>query len=131
MERVKESDKIALSCANVWLGDDGILQLRYHPGAEITIMEAKMVGEAIIHASKGSKHPLYADMRGLKSMSREARVYFASEELTKWTSAVATRDSLISKVIVEFYLKLNKPPYPMKYFSSEDKAIKWLKEFVE
>lgn len=131
MEKVKEATMIALSCADVWLGEDGIGRLIYHQDVEITIMEAKMIGEAIINVGNGSIRPSYADARGLKSMTREARGYFASGELTKWTSAVATRDSLISKVIVQFYMKLNKPPYPIKYFTSEVKAIEWLKEFVE
>lgn len=131
MEMVKSTNRITVICAEVWLGDDGIIRIFYHPGTEVTITDAKEVGEAVISASKGSIHPAYADTRGLKSMTREAREHFSSDELTKWTSAVATRDSLISKVVVEFYLKLNKPPYPMKYFTSENKAIDWLKGYVK
>ncbi len=131
MEMVKNADKIALSCADVWMGEDGILRLIYHPNAKVTVKEAIEIGEAISHTSRGRMHPVYGDMRGLKSMTREARGYFSSQELTQWTSAAATYDSLISKVIVDFYLKLNKPPYPMKYFTSEESAIEWLMEFVE
>lgn len=131
MDKVKNVDIIALSYADVWLGEDGIMRLIYHPDTKVTITEAKEVGEAMIHASNSSVHPAYADLRGVKSMTREARGYFSSEGMTRWTSAAATRDGLISKVLVEFYLKLNKPPYPMKYFTSEDKAIEWLKGFFE
>lgn len=130
MEMVKSANRITVSCGDLWLGEDGIRRLIYHPDSKITLAEAKEVGEASVAVSRGNPRPSFSDARGLREVSREARDYFASEEMTRWTIAAGTLNTPITKVLGGFYIKFNKPPYPLRFFTSESEAIAWLKGYV-
>ena len=111
--------------------ENGILQCDVFPNAEITIEEGKKIMEASFKLSNGKKLPILADMRRIKSMPRESRIYLSGEEATKTASALAVLiETSISKIIGNFILGLNKPTYPVKMFNSKQKAIEWLKEFL-
>lgn len=76
---------------------------------------------------KGEKALLLSDIRGMKSITREARTRLAGEESIKLAAAQAVVvDSGFSKVIGNFLIGLNKTPYPTKLFTSEAKAREWL-----
>ncbi len=82
--------------------------------------------------SKGKRLPLLIDTKTMKSLSREARVYFASEEAAACASAAGiVVGSPVSKVLGNFYLGLGSPKLPSRLFTSEDEALTWLKGFVE
>jgi hypothetical protein len=82
--------------------------------------------------SKGKKLPLLVDSRNIKSMEREARVYYAGEEGRKSVSACALLiGSPVSRVIGNFFMGLNKPLVPTRLFTSETEAIEWLRRFIE
>jgi hypothetical protein len=123
--------EIQLSCGRIWLDDNDIMRLVYDPGIEITLRESKEVGAALQELSQGRKKPLLVDARTLKNISREARVYWESEEITQTISATATLSSPIVKVLGSLYTSLNKPPFEIKYFSTETEALKWLKTLRE
>ena len=40
-------------------------------------------------------------------------------------------DSPISRMLSNFFLRVNKPSYPARLFTSEDKTIEWLTTFIE
>lgn len=117
----------------IWLGDDGIVRVvSTFPQGKMTLAEAKEVFSAILKVSKGKKRPLFVDIRDIKSADRESREYTASEGVSSVLSAMALLiGSPISKVIGNFFLGLNKPKFPVKIFTSEAEAIRWLKGFIE
>jgi hypothetical protein len=75
----------------------------------------------------GRKRPVLVDMRPMSSMSREARRHLIGEEAQRIFCAVALLvDSPLSRVLGNFFLGLNRPPYPARLFTSERLAVEWL-----
>lgn len=68
----------------------------------------------------------------MRSISREARHYYAGQEAAASASAVALIvDTPVSKVLGNFYLGLSNPILPSRLFSSKDDALAWLKGYLE
>ena len=127
------SEVIGLRVAKVWLGADGILRYTVVlPNAEITLEDVKEIVVAYRKINRGSVRPVLNDIRNVKSVNRAARVYVTSQEAAGLVSATALLvASPVSRMVGNFFLRVNKPPYPTKLFTSEAKAIEWLKGFIE
>lgn len=110
------------------IGEDGIIRFRITPGAivDVEVAEKCIAGAAELAGDR--KHILLIDMRGLRSITREARHAYT----TGPTTAVALLiGSPVGKAIGNFFIALNKPAYPLKMFTSETEAVNWLKVYVE
>lgn len=65
------------------------------------------------------------------SITPEARKLIASPPFKKVTIAKAVVvNSLPQRMVVNFYLRFNKPSIPTRMFSNRDTAIKWLRNEV-
>jgi len=63
------------------------------------------------------------------SLSRELREYAASEEGAIRTVGTAIIvKNLAQQLLIDYYLKFNRPTYPTKAFFKKEKAIEWIKE---
>ena len=126
-----EKNEIVVKVGRYTLEKDGILRFETAPNTEINLAEAK---ECIAAAAKlvGNKRvPLYADMRNIKSIDKDAALYFAGEEPVKTQSACAkVVSSTFEKVIGNFFMFFNKPLIPIKLFTDEVAALEWLKGSV-
>ena len=124
---------IEVRLGQVWLGEDGILRaISTLPNAEMKLEDAKEAVEAYRQAGQGKPRPLFSDSRKIKTLDRESRVYSASKEVARVITAAAIMiDSPVGRVIGNFFLRVNKPRYPCRLFTSEDEALKWLKTFIE
>ena len=70
------------------------------------------------------------DMREAKSITRDAREYYAGERTCSIQRATALIiKSNTSRVIANFFIGFNKPITPLRMFTSSDEAIKWLHGF--
>ncbi len=70
------------------------------------------------------------DMREMKSISREARDYYASERTCSIQRATALLvESRVSKVMANFFMGLNKPITPARMFTEPEAAVQWLRDF--
>ena len=66
----------------------------------------------------------YRRMRGL---DREARLYYVRPEAAQLLTALALLiDSQMGRVFGNFYMRVNRPPFPMRLFTSEAEATVWL-----
>ena len=64
-----------------------------------------------------------------KGISREARIYAAGKEATKIFKAVAVLiANPVIRMAANFFIRVSKPPYPIRMFTSESEAISWLKK---
>lgn len=127
-----EKEVIETRTARVWLGGDGIIRVVSLPFTNMTLESIREVNVHLKTLCKGKKYPIFTDIRGVKSITREARLFVSSEDSVNVCSAAALLiGSPVSKVIGNLFLGLNKPPYPTKLFSNEDEAVEWLKGFIE
>jgi len=123
---------LTTSISKVWNGEDGIGRVIFLPNSIITVDAAKDYIAAGAKLSKGKSMPVFCDLRKVKSVDRQARKYLASEEVSKLTKASAILvSSPVSRLLGSFFIGLNKPPYPVKLFTSEEEAIKWLEVYIE
>ena len=119
----------------VWI-EEGIARVTIKPNADIDLMDVVGYEKAITQFSKNKPLPVIFDIRGLSSISDSALNYLLTNEKTMkpLTIAVAILFSFPTmkiRLILNFLLLLKKPPFPMRVFMDEKKAIAWLKSFPQ
>jgi len=122
---------IELPAFSTWMGEDGICRTRAKAGADISVQDAQANSIAVNGFFKAKKYPLLVDAREVRSMSKEARKYFSiGGRDTKITSFAIMVKSPLSRVIGNFFIRLNRPTVPAKLFDNESHAVHWLKTFL-
>lgn len=120
-------DILKVRVGNIWLDDNNIIRYVITPGMDETLDDLIEVIKAIDEIRNGNVYPLLGDIRGAKSITREARQY-AEKSIVATASAILV-GSPVSKVLGNFVIKIHKSKIPVKLFTSEDEAINWLKGF--
>ena len=129
---MSKSAEVKTPVSTVFIADDGIIRVVVDTDGEETLENAKEVIAAIAKIGDGQLHSVLVDTRSMKSISGEARRYYASDERPRVGSAVALLvGSTVSMVIGNFWLTINKPSYPSHIFSSEESALEWLKGYIQ
>ena len=116
-----------LHSAKVWLDDDGIIREIFLSGSEITLSDAEEILSVYHTLEQGRKYPVYMDTRGVKSVGRDVRNY-VKENFDSYVFAIAATGTPIVRMLSELFNRLNKPPYPTRFFTTEKDALEWLKE---
>lgn len=110
------------------LDKQGILRSSYKRAADNTLAEAKKVVRSMGILGHGTRRPVLVDFRGMKSMDRDARAYFAGPATAAVVSATAILvDSSLEKALGNAFMGMNKPLVPTRLFTSEAQAMAWLK----
>jgi len=109
---------------------DGFFYLKTDNDVHQTVRDLKEA-IAIIRKHSDEKKALVLLDTGKDSLSeKEVREYAASEEVNRLIKAEAIIATTLShQLLVNAYLRLNKPGRPSKAFRDEKKAIEWLKTF--
>jgi len=83
----------------------GIIMGTYKQGVEMNLKGAKEMVKSRLEISNGKSYPLLIDGRGLKSINKEARDYFASEEGRRGiTAAALLAGSVFTTFLIEILL---------------------------
>jgi hypothetical protein len=115
----------------VWLDSGGILRARSKPQCDITLADAEEIIRKIGALVGGTPRPILVDLTDTRSMSRDARKYFASPETAKVETAAALLvRSPLAKAIGNFFMGMNKGLIPARLFTSEPEALAWLRGFL-
>lgn len=115
----------------IHLGGDGIVYIKTKPGVEIDLADAEESVQKVALLCQGAARPTLVDLSDLKSITREARSYYAGPETAKVESAMAlVIKSPLTKAIGNFFLSLHKPMIPTRLFRSEVEAVEWLRTFL-
>jgi len=124
-------NKIVLSHSTIVLRDDGILELYTDDDHEYTITSTKENVKAFGELTQGRKVPVLIIGGAFTSVTAEARKFMATEESLLYSKAEAFLvKSLPQKMLINFYVKFNKPLIPTQTFTVKEKAIDWLKTFL-
>jgi len=115
----------------VFWEEDGIFCCMYKkPVVDLEI--AKMSVSSRLKHSKNQSSKLYVDLTHVKSASKEARDYYATEEAMQLAYAsAALTPSIFSMIIGTFFLNFHKPRKPFKIFTTKERAFEWLKTVKE
>lgn len=119
------------SLFSVELRTDGIVHVKISSTEEIDLPAAKKIIAAIGGKCRDSKRPLLLSSKNFAAPTPEARAYMAMAESNPFSSASAyIARSLAEKLITNAYIRFNKPARPTRMFTSETKALEWLKSFL-
>ena len=115
----------------IWLDSNNIIRINTEQGANVVLEDVEAVKAACLKVRVHNKHPILSDVRGLKSVTQEARKKSADESIEEYTSAFGILvDSPITQIMGNFFVNFTKPPFPTKMFFNENKAIAWLKQYL-
>ena len=126
-------EPITTRTAKIWLRADGIVQGVSLPKSYQTLEDAQVNAAALARVCLGEPRPWLIDIRLGQGVDRQARVYYSSEAVVRFTRAVAVAlliGSPVSRVVANFFISLNKMLIPTRLFTSEDQAVAWLKTFL-
>ncbi|HYG37372.1 MAG TPA: hypothetical protein VD908_02080 [Cytophagales bacterium] len=115
----------------MWI-EDGVLFGRYFERAIIDIDSAIKVFEDREKISEGKSYPILADGRGVKYWTKAARDFQNGEKNCRLMKAGAgIIPGPIIGIIANFYLKIQKPIIPTRFFTSVEDGLKWLEQFKD
>ena len=110
--------------AEVFLDEQGILQLTWSRDAVIRSSDAEAAVRMVNELCAQTERPLLVDMATTSTVSRGARAVFAR---TCQASRVALLGaSAVDKVVANFVLAMNKTGRPKRFFTSRAEAMAWL-----
>lgn len=105
----------------------GFVRATMNRGAELEGCDAREALEATWKVAGEQRTRVLVDMRLVRSETREAQQEFVSDYSATVCSAVAILiGSPVSRVIGNFFLRLNKHQVPTKLFNDADAAVAWL-----
>jgi hypothetical protein len=123
--------RLELRTGQVWLDDGGIVHHLVNAHAEVDMEDAREWVRLTAVAAEGKRCPVLVHLGGLKSMSREARVYMGGAESTSAITATALIvPSPLARAIGTFFTGLNRTGMPTKLFADEAAALAWLRGFL-
>jgi hypothetical protein len=77
-------------------------------------------------------YPMIVILGCVKHITKEAREFLASKEgCQKVKRCAIVISSEVTKIIANFFIRINKPQVPTTIFTSEEKARQWLLSFKD
>ena len=111
---------------------NGILFGEYKNSLSITLPIAQeMVSKRLEFQRQNNYNiiPMIAQLN-IKYFHKEAREYLAAEGSKGLNAAAFITTSLVSRILIKIFLKVEKPPIPIAVFENEASAIAWIKKLV-
>lgn len=112
--------------------EEGFLRVVVKPDCEMGVEDARIDMKANLALTNSLKVPVMVDIRKLKYHSKEVRDFYASKEVAESIDAMAiVVESIATRMIGNFFIKINRPYFPTKMFDNQFLAEQWLKEILE
>lgn len=98
---------------------------------DITLEVAMQMVETRYNVTNGNVYPVVVDISRIKSVTKEARDFLSGGKATEKISAAALyTNSLISRIVANFFLGFSRPDIPIRIFTSKAEALKWAKHYI-
>lgn len=123
--------KVVLSHSDVFLREDGIVEVVFRKNSGITIVSCEELMLAHDQLLENKKYPILYVIGDYTTFTEEARSFFASERGLQYSIAEAyVFTSLAHKILGNFYLKMDKPRVTTKFFRKRKEAEAWLANYL-
>ncbi len=124
-------DEIVLKKASVSLTQEGFVVIRQVENIEATVKDLKSTFAAVGKLTGGKAVPVLFVLGKGSYSDEEARVYTAKRDSSPFSIADAYVLPTIAHAIrANFYMLVNKPQRPTKFFKDEESAIEWLRKYL-
>ncbi|MEM9895361.1 MAG: hypothetical protein AAF789_03250 [Bacteroidota bacterium] len=105
---------------------DGLLKTIYQPLDSLDLSIAREMVQDRLHFIEGVAFPSLFDVRGVQSISKEARDYMADEGNELVIASALVINSAVLRMMGNFFISVNQPKKPTQIFTAEEKAVHWL-----
>lgn len=108
---------------------DNILYVKPFEGIFLDKLEMESLLHSAIELVEGEKYFAVIDTSNNIDSSKDAREYYANNELNKFRYADAfIVSSLPLRMVINFFIRVNKPSIPTKMFNTKESAFLWINE---
>ena len=109
--------------------EDDILFSYYKQRTVLELDVVKKIADDRLKFTGGKPCKTLVDVSNIKSGSKEAREFLSSKEggLKGVLAGAFLSERTVSVVLVNLFLKINKPIIPSKFFTKKEDAVAWLK----
>ncbi|TNE48418.1 MAG: hypothetical protein EP343_16285 [Deltaproteobacteria bacterium] len=120
------------SLADLYIDQEGTGWCVFHEQAEMDGQEEAEELQHALYEVLTYTAVLLTDIRKLRRVSKKARDYFTThvDNSVQINANAILCDSLLSRTIGNLFLKLEKPDYPIKLFTSMEEALSWLRTYA-
>jgi hypothetical protein len=131
MEKTIEKNNAVLETPYIklWI-NSGILYCSYRSETYLDLNIARDCVEKRIEFTQGVSYPCCVFLKNIKSANKDARKYFADEGNVLLKASALISESPLTTALGNFFLNINKQEIPVRLFTDEKKAEKWLRIFV-
>jgi len=131
-ENIQESDSEAVSSqteiAYLWCRGD-VVTAEVKENVEISVKSMNELLQEAVRLAGFKKYFVIVDVRAGFHSEADVRDYYADNEYAKYRYADAfVVKSLAARLIVNFYISVNKPSIPTKTFTDPAQATQWINE---
>lgn len=124
------SKKITFRNFEIEINDFGFYKVTVNESEEFTVDDLKK----LVNAQKelgGDKLPVLVLCAEHASTNSDLLKTISKNSNNPFSKADAfVIKSMAQKILANFYIKINKPERPTKFFNNKDEAINWLKPFI-
>lgn len=122
---------INLDFASVVMRNDGIVHTDISLKEAVSLDQAKELVNAYLKITKNKKSPHLFTANKFVILEKEVMDFMKNVANDYGKADAMVISSLPQKITGNFYLKFIKPKVPTKFFSNKEKAISWLKQFLD
>lgn len=125
MEKSLNHKKFALR-----LHEKGIYELTVFSNEELLLSDIHVILEEI-KVLGGKKLPVLVICGEFATTNNDVLKYLSKNENFPYSKAGAyVVHSIAQRIMANFYLKINEPERPTKFFNNQDEALEWLLHFL-
>lgn len=125
-------NEIILPHSHLKLRSDGIVMIQYPDHFSFTLKESIESVDAIGEITKGIPHPILKLPGKYTTVGKETREHVAKGNGARFSIAEAfVLRSLAHKLVGNFYLSVERPQKPTRFFNDVPSAETWLSTFIK
>ena len=111
-------------CRVWWDEESGLARAQWRTGGVCSIENARELDAKVAELGHG-RVPTLVDIREIASIDRDAREFFMATE-GNYTAIALLAGSPATRMMANFFLRLNRGGNPVKMFTVEADAMDWL-----
>ncbi len=124
------SKKITFRNFEVEINDFGFYKVTVNESEEFTVDDLKKLVNAQSELG-GEKLPVLVLCAEHASTNSELLTTISKNKNNPYSKADAfVIKSMAQRILANFYIKINKPERPTKFFNDKDEAVNWIKQYL-
>lgn len=124
------SKKITFRNFEIEINDFGFYKVTVNESEEFTVDDLKKLVNAQSELG-GEKLPVLVLCAEHASTNSELLTTISKNKNNPYSKADAfVIKSMAQRILANFYIKINKPERPTKFFNDKDEAVNWIKQYL-